>query len=745
MKNRNNSLPEITIKAVILGILLSIILAGANAYLGLFAGMTVSASIPAAVISMGILRLFRKSNILENNIVQTAASAGESLAAGVIFTLPALIIMHYWFTFEYWQTTIIAGLGGIIGVLFTIPLRRALIVEEKLKFPEGVATAEVLRTGERGGSGTKYIAQAGLLGAIFKFGETGLRIWTGVLEVGGRVGSSILYFGSNLSPALVSVGYIVGINIAILVFLGGAINWLVAIPIYSSQYDWPIHTVSYLSDTSKVATHLPDEYNFIVTDIDTIVGKNVPPPVLLQKGLINEFPNVYKKDAEKVDEYWKGIEEYGWPVKLSVDKTKSIHEQREVIRESLNEIGKEVSVVEWANKIWSKFTRFLGVGAMVIGGLWALINLRASILTGIRASLQTYQKGVASSFHDVPRVERDTPIKWVGIALVISLLPIFGVYYYVIQSPIPSLLMAVVMLIAGFLFSAVAAYMAGLVGSSNNPISGVTIATILFSSLLLLALLGADNPVGPAAAIFIGAVVACAAAIGGDNLQDLKAGYILGATPWKQQVMQMVGVISAALVLSPVLVLIEKAYGIGIPTAEHPNPLAAPQATLMASVAQGVFDRNLPWNIIIIGMVIAIIIIIIDKRQEKRQSTFRLPVLAVAVGIYLPFELSVPIFLGGLVAWGVKLSAKRKNKLSPDSSLKDGNEGISNNGLLFASGLITGEALVGILMAIPIVISGDANVLAIIKEPLGTWPGVILLAVVIFLLYKVAKRPENDA
>jgi len=386
MKSRNNSLPEITIKAVILGILLSIILAGANAYLGLFAGMTVSASIPAAVISMGILRLFRKSNILENNIVQTAASAGESLAAGVIFTLPALIVMHYWFTFDYWQTTIIAGLGGIIGVLFTIPLRRALIVEEKLKFPEGVATAEVLRIGERGGSGIKYIAQAGLLGAIFKFGETGLRLWTGVLEVGVRVGPSIAYFGSNLSPALISVGYIVGINIAILVFLGGAINWLVAIPIYAASHPWP------------------------VTD------------------------------------------------------------------------GVPIHAIEWASQIWSGKTRFLGVGAMVIGGLWALINLRSSILTGIRASLKTYRKGVVSSFHEVPRVERDTPIKWVGIALVISLLPIFGVYYYVIQSPVPSLLMAVIMLIAGFLFSAVAAYMAGLVGSSNNPISGVTIATILFSS-----------------------------------------------------------------------------------------------------------------------------------------------------------------------------------------------------------------------------------------------------------------------
>ncbi|MFQ6616401.1 MAG: OPT family oligopeptide transporter, partial [Fidelibacterota bacterium] len=459
MANDSPSLPEITLKAVILGVVLSVVLAGANAYLGLFAGMTVSASIPAAVISMGVLRLFRTSNILENNIVQTAASAGESLAAGVIFTFPALIVMQYWAGFQYWQTTIVAGLGGVIGVLFTIPIRRALILEEKLKFPEGVATAEVLRTGEKGGAAVKDIAWAGLLGALFKFGETGLRLWEGVFETAGKVGSSIAYFGSNLSPALVSVGYIVGRNIAILVFLGGAINWLVAIPIYAATHPWPT------------------------------LG------------------------------------------------------------------GSPVSAVDWASEIWSTRTRFMGVGSMVIGGLWALLSLRKSIVSGIRSSLATYKKGHGVRFADIPRTERDTPVKWVGVALLISLIPIFAVYVYVIKDPAPSVIMAVIMLVAGFLFSAVAAYMAGLVGSSNNPISGVTIATILFSSLLLLALVGTGSLVGPAAAIFVGAVVACAAAIGGDNLQDLKAGHIVGATPWKQQVMQMVGVGSAAVVLAPVLVL----------------------------------------------------------------------------------------------------------------------------------------------------------------------------------------------
>lgn len=640
-------LPEITIKAIVLGILLSVILAGANAYLGLFAGMTVSASIPAAVISMGILRLFRKSNILENNIVQTAASAGESLAAGVIFTLPALIVMGYWETFDYLETTIIAGLGGLLGVLFTIPLRRALIVKEKLQFPEGIATAEVLRSGDRG-EGVKYIAQAGIIGALFKFGETGLRIWTGTAEWATRAGQSILYAGSNLSPALISVGYIVGINIAVLVFMGGAINWLIAIPIYAANHPWP-----------------------------TIDGTAMP-------------------------------------------------------------------AIDWAGQIWSQKTRYLGVGAMVTGGLWALINLRSSIVAGVISSLGTVSGAAKTAFANIPRTERDLPMKWVGILLLVSIIPIFGVYYYVIQAAVPSFFMAIVMLIAGFLFSAVAAYMAGLVGSSNNPISGVTIATILFSALVLLIIVGRESLSGPAAAIFIGAVVACAAAIGGDNMQDLKAGYIIGATPWKQQVMQSVGVLSAAIFIAPVLMLIEQAYGIGVATAIHPNPLAAPQATLMASVADGVFHQNLPWDIIFIGMAIAVAVIALDQYQARRGASFRLPVLAVAVGIYLPFELSVPIFIGGLIAWAVETFYRRSNPELPEDRLAAILKTSGNRGLLFASGLITGEALVGILMAIPIVVSGDANILAIVKEPLGSWPGMILLILVSVWLLKVASPHAVD-
>ena len=644
----STDLPEITIKAVILGVLLSISLAGANAYLGLFAGITVSASIPAAVISMAILRLFKESNILENNIVQTAASAGESLAAGVIFTIPAMIILDAWTEFNYLQTTLIAALGGTMGVLFTIPLRRALIVDTPLRFPEGVATAEVLKVGDTGGAGIKYIVWASLIGAAFKFGDTGLKLWGGVFEKARYVGGSIVYFGTNLSPALVGVGYIVGLNIAILIFLGGAMNWLVAIPIVA-------------------------------------VMQGIP--------------------AGATD------------------------------------------AVDAASQLWSTQTRYLGVGAMVVGGFWALISVRKSLAHGISAGLEAYRRmkeGRAAS----ERTERDTPMQWVGIALVASVVPLLMLFVSFTNNVGVSALMVAVMVVAGFLFSAVAAYMAGLVGSSNNPISGVTIATILTSSLLLVALLGTQSLIGPAAAILIGATVACAAAIAGDNMQDLKAGRLVGATPYKQQVMQFVGVIAAALVMAPVLTLLLKAYGIGIPTAAHPNPLAAPQATLMAAVAGGVFRGGLPWGMIVVGMLIGVAVIVLDEVLKANESSFRTPVLAVAVGIYLPYELSVAIFIGGLIAWAVKRHQTNAAKAAPadqQARLKEAAATGDRYGLLFAAGAITGEALVGILLAIPIVIAGDANVLAFWGDHTDVnYPGIILLVLVIFAMYRVAAAPTSE-
>ncbi len=679
-------LPELTARAIGLGLVLSVVLAAANAYLGLFAGMTVSASIPAAVISMAVLRMLRGGNILENNLVQTAASAGESLVAGVIFTLPAMVIGAYWGNFNYWETSIIACFGGVLGVMFTIPLRRAMIIEQPLQFPEGVATAEVLKVGERGGKGIKALLVGATLGAVFKLFASGFRIFQEVFKAAGSVGGNVAYVGVNVSPALVAVGYIVGLNIAILIFLGGILNMWVAVPAYIGWTHMAVHGAQATAET-----------------------------------------------------------------------------------------------------VWADQTRYLGVGAMAVGGLWALIKLRSSLLQGIRSGMEAYRRLREGGDDDVPRTERDVPMQWVMIAAAVSVVPLVILFEHFTHQWWVSAVMAVIMLVAGFLFSAVAAYMAGLVGSSNNPISGVTIATMLTAALLLLLLLGPGNKVGPVAAILIGGVVCCAAAIGGDNMQDLKAGHLVGATPWKQQLMQTLGVIAAAFAIAPVLTLLHTSYGIGpkpdLPTPieasapafdeianiapsavslvrtteqvaeaqstlEAPPRLEAPQASLAFAVSQvsrGISNSGLPWTMIFLGMGLAVVIIIIDVILEAKGSTFRTPVLAVAVGIYLPVYLSVPIFFGGLIAY----AAGRMR--GSDEARKADEQG----GLLFSAGLITGEALLGIALAIPIAVTKRADVLQLIPNgkdiggllgPGVPWLGLLLLAVVMWATYKAgtARRRAGD-
>ncbi|HVJ61805.1 MAG TPA: oligopeptide transporter, OPT family, partial [Tahibacter sp.] len=383
--------------------------------------------------------------------------------------------------------------------------------------------------------------------------------------------------------------------------------------------------------------------------------------------------------------------------------------------------------------IWSAKVRYLGVGAMLIGGVWTLFSLRKSLLSGIKSGIAAARKGSAAN---VPETERDLPMKWMLISLAIFVLPLLLLYQAIVGNWGVSIPMAIIMIVAGFLFVSVSGYLAGLVGSSNNPVSGITIATILFASLVLMLLLGKDSAIGPVAAIMIGAVVCCAAAVGGDNLQDLKAGYLVGATPWKQQVMLAIGAFSCALVMAPVLNLLATAYGIGAPTAEHPNALAAPQAMLMASVAKGLFGGDLPWTMIGLGAVIGALTIALDEWLKSRKSTFRVPVLGAAIGIYLPLELMLPIFLGGLLAHFVERYHGVVN------GNEDDKDRVHRPGTLFSAGLITGEALTGILIAIPIVISGKADVLAL-PYHLGMWTGLVVLAFIGWLLYRVATKPQH--
>lgn len=599
-----------SVRALALGVLLSMILAGANAYLGLFAGMTVSASIPAAVISMAVLRWLRDVHVLEHNIVQTAASAGEAIAAGAIFTLPALIIMGHWVDFSSPWVMLICGVGGLLGVIFTIPLRHALIVEQNLPFPEGAATAVVLQAGESL-RGIRVLAIGAIVGGLAKLGETGLRLWPAATGAVMPAGKGVIYLGTSLSPALVAVGVIVGLNVGLLIFAGGLISWCVAIPLYAN---------------------------------------------------------------------FSG--------------------------ETFSATGAEL-----AQQLWSTRVRYLGVGAMLVGGLWALWSMRGALLIGLGQ--------VAGATRLDTR--QDLSRRSLLILLVALVIPMFLFYRHLLGGVVAVPLTAV-MLLAAFLFSAVAAYMAGLVGSSNNPISGLTIATILLTSLGLYVCIG-DAQTGPVVAVLVGAVVCCAAAIGGDTLQDLKAGAMLRASPWQQQVAQMLGVVSAVLVLAPILSLLLRAYGFGAPTTEHPHPLPAPQAHLMAAVAQGVFGGNLPWTMVGLGAGVGAVVIAIDEFLRRSSSSWRAPVLAVAVGIYLPLELSAPIALGGVLAY-----------------LMGHGGGARGTAMLAAAGLITGEALMGIGLAVPIVVSGNADVLALGMQPFGAWPGVILLlALCVWLL-----RLKND-
>ena len=654
------SLPEITLKGVVLSIVLAAVLAGANAYLGLFAGMTVSASIPAAVTSMAILRLFRHSNILENNIVQTAASSGEALAAGVIFTIPALLLVGHWTAFEYWPTTAVALVGGLLGVLFTIPLRRALIVQAGLRFPEGVATAEVLKVGSKAGPergsntarpsrvleasrGFRVLLTAAVLGGLVKVGESGCRLWSEAWEGATAVGRSVVYLGINLSPALLAVGFIIGLRTSVVVFLGGVLGWVVLMPAYG------------------VLVGIPDGVPAIVA----------------------------------------------------------------------------------AKDMWSRHIRFVGIGAMLVGGLWTVVQLREPVLVSFRALVGAYRDETARAAGrrgDPPlRTERDAPLPWIIVPFLLSLIPMALIYRAVVGSVGVAVGMTLTMVMAAFVFSAVAAYMAGLVGSSSNPVSGVTIATIMLAALLLVLAMGRANPAGPAAALLIGAVVCCAAAMGGDNLQDLKTGYLVGATPWKQQVMQVVGVATAAVVIMPVLALLQAKYGIGEVTAEHPSPLSAPQATLMASLARAVFGEGVPWPLVGLGAAIGVATILVDRWQEVRGALLRVPVLAVALGIYLPLKLSAAILAGGIIA-------ELASRVGSNSA-----EPASRSGLLFAAGLVTGEALMGVLLAVPIALSGiwpslEADPFKLFDAPpLGAWPGLPAVALTAWMLYYAATRDRSSA
>lgn len=570
--------PEITVTSIVMGVLLAVIFGAANAYLGLRVGMTVSASIPAAVISMGVIRvIMRKNSILESNIVQTVGSAGESLAAGAIFTLPALFLWAAEGKMDkpgIGEITVIALLGGLLGVFFMVPLRNALIVKEHgtLPYPEGTACAEVLLAGEEGGSNASTVFAGMGFAAVFKFIIDGLKAVPS--EVNFRVKGYAGEIGTQIYPAVFSVGYICGPRISSYMFAGGVFSWLVMIPAI----------------------------------------------VLFGEQLI-----LYPGTAP--------------------------------IGEMFAEGG--------ASAIWSSYIRYIGAGALAAGGIISLVKSLPLIVRTFRDALKSMTSGVGAAGNE--RTARDISMKVVLLCIAVCTLLV----WLVPAIPV-TLLGAVIVVIFGFFFATVSSRMVGLVGSSNNPVSGMAIATLLIATVIL-KLTGDEGIHGMQGAIAIGSIICIVAAIAGDTSQDLKTGYLLGSTPKKQQIGELIGVVAAAFAIGGTLYLLDSAWGFGS------EELAAPQATLMKMIIEGVMDANLPWALVFIGVFMAIIIEILG-----------IPVLPFAIGVYLPVQLNACIMVGGLI------------RLALDKMKKEDGEKkrIVNDGVLFCSGMIAGEGLVGILLAL---------------------------------------------
>lgn len=615
--------PEITITSIIVGILLAVLFGGANAYLGLRVGMTVSASIPAAVISMGVIRvILRRDSILENNMVQTIGSAGESVAAGAIFTLPALFMWAQEGGMEapsLLEISLIALCGGVLGVLFMIPLRNALIVQEHgtLPYPEGTACAEVLLAGEEGGAKASTVFAGMGIGAIYKLITDGFKLFPSEVdfEIKSYKGSGI---GADVLPALAGVGYICGPKVSSYLLAGGTVGWFVIMPLI------------------------------------TLFGGDMV---------------LYPATA---------------PV---------------------SELG------VWG--LWGSFIRYIGAGAVAAGGVISLIKSLPLIVKTFGDAMKGFGKNEASD-----RTSTDLPM----IAVMIGI-GIVAIVMWLIPTIPVTLLGAIVIIVFGFFFATVSSRMVGLIGSSNNPVSGMAIATLLIATMILKAT-GTIGMPGMIAAITIGSVICIIAAIAGDTSQDLKTGYIVGATPYKQQIGELIGVVASAVAIGGVLYLLNAAWGYGS------TELPAPQATLMKMVVEGVMGSNLPWTLVFTGVFLAIVVEILQ-----------IPVLPFAVGLYLPIHLSTPIMAGGLI----RLYFDKK-KMAKEDDRKQKVE----NGILYSSGLIAGEGLVGIILAVCAIITikgvslGDRMAGLLGGFSIGNWGGLAFFALLLAsLVYFINKKSKN--
>ncbi|MBB1597281.1 OPT family oligopeptide transporter [Achromobacter sp. UMC46] len=662
----NVTLPELTFRGVLLGALITVIFTASNVFLGLKVGLTFSSAIPAAVISMSVLRLFKDANILENNMVQTQASAAGTLSS-IIFILPALVMMGHWQGFPFWQTLGICAAGGMLGVMFTIPLRHVMVVQSDLPYPEGVAAAEILRVGsaERaqdaagdGGqpagkpaaTGMGDIVTGGVVAAVVSFAASGLRVLGDGVSGWFALGGAVFRLPMGFSLALLGAGYLIGIVAGLAMLTGLIISWGIAVPVLTAMGDMP-------------------------------AGQ---------------------------------------------------------------------TLAQYATGLWSSQVRFIGAGVIGVGAIWTLATLFMPMARGVKASFSALTKAGAARAGQAPRTERDLSAGWISVVTLI-LVAVLVITFQVFLSGAPLSAGAIWKLVAyavlfafvfGFLVAAACGYMAGLVGSSTSPISGVGIVAIVLVSLLMLALggelLGVQNGVQMAIAlsIFSTSAVVAVASISNDNLQDLKTGWLVGATPWRQQVALLIGCVVGAAVISPVLELLYNAYGFAdaMPR-EGMDPaqaLSAPQATLMLAIARGIFTHQLNWTMILIGMAVGVGLIVVDEILKRTCRVARIPVLAVGIGIYLPPTVAAPIVAGALLAWLLERALRRRADAAgkPYEQYADA---ANRRGVLIASGLIVGESLVGVLMAAIIGGAGTDAPLAIAGEGFASTASYLGLAVFVMV------------
>ena len=652
----NTTMKELTFRALFLGVILSIILGAANAYLGLKAGMTVAATFPAAVIAMAVLRPF-KGTILEENLARTTGAVGEALAAGAIFTIPAFVMAGVWDDFNYLKSTLLMLVGGILGVLFVIILRKTLIEDQTLPYPESKACAEIVKAGQGGQSGAKYVFGSMGLAALIEFlkNANGIQIikdsvsgffqfaaskisllnpdskvYETVTDAGEKMKAEFSFKGGMYlqspasSPAFLGVGYIIGFKLAAITFSGGVFGWLFLMPIVMFLFG---------------------------NQLDGFAASQ------------------------------------GW--------------------------------IAMAKATYSSTVKPIAVGGMLVGAFYTLFKMRSNLIGGISRGIQDI-KAAGSGSSKTSRVDKDAPFGLVLISIVVLVICMVILYQTFSHNWGSALLAAVVMAFAGFIFAAVAGYLVGIIGSSSNPISGLTLSTLLIAALLMV-LVGMKGDPGVAAVLAVASVVCCVAGVAGDMMQDWKVGYILGGTPWRMQIGGMVGVIAASLVLVLPIMLLHQANGIGS------DALPAPQAGLMAMMSKGIVGGEMAWPLVIAGMLFAIALILIGSPSP----------MLISVGMYLPFNTTFAIFVGGVIKYLLDKSAEKHITEEKDK------ETVENTGLLLASGLVAGEALMGIVLAGLVVSKIDLK--SLIGIP-SSFSGFWWLGIVVFLVlgYVLIKTPIKN-